>query len=220
MKAFFVRGALEFAEEVGTAPTTIYRSRIFVVPESNTSMRSSSYFDFVEACDGVVGMHEDYEPQDDRMKLQAIVFSGEAETRKIMSQEQLFETDRSIYLQTLAPWFTIQLIPYTDLYKSRGPGGQRGEDIRLHNLTLDANMLSPNIEKLDMIKSCRDNAKEKVIYVTKDFSKGHIERLKNEGVRVQMVETTEKKPPTKRNNVLGVSLAKKNRKQKTTKKKK
>jgi hypothetical protein len=155
--------------------------------------------DLERKCEGLLGIAGlNYEPRDDRMTIQATVFS---------SPESLTASRASTKKSAqLAPWNTIQLVKFAQLKKARGLKAEdRSRDIVLRNYKFDSELAAtyPDEGILEYFRSFRERGKKKVIQVFQQPSEKDTERLEQEGYTIEII-SSEDQPDDKSSKINGI----------------
>jgi hypothetical protein len=194
-------------------------STLIVFPYDQNS-RLDLYEGAIEASSGLMGNMHEYEPRNELMKIQGVFFGD-----GIFGLERYAMMGISDYIQAVAPFSTIQLLRYKDLTLARGYEGVRGIAIREKNIRFNDKLSGP--EKLGMLQDCVNNAQTKAtqqktnkqnpgnypisIRITKEISMQDMERLKLEGVKVELIaeSSTQKDTTSKAQSIVNVRRTKK-----------
>jgi hypothetical protein len=93
-------------------------STLIVFPyDHNIISHLDLYEDAIKASNGMIGNMHDYEPRNELMKIQGVLFGDGIFGLEFLAMMGI--TDEPTHIQTVAPFSTIQLLRYKDLMPAR-----------------------------------------------------------------------------------------------------
>lgn len=139
---FLEEAVIQEARSLALDMSPGFRTTLVVFPNFTSANQESNLYDeVVNESRHLIGDVYNRNPGPDT-KIQAIPFGGEELSRE--------NADAGVHIQALAPWFTIQLLRYSDLAKIPATTRKR---IMERNEVTDAKLSDD--EKLDMVRACR-----------------------------------------------------------------